>query len=320
MKTSHFALRKVSAIALILASIALSGCSSSGTLRVDGPDLPPPPPPPPPPSVVLQSAIGIIATNTGAKLSSVGGVADSLGSSIATTETEALGIDNGVMKGLGGAVQQTGNAIDILGTGTGNSLGKIAQEDANNTDQTEADILALQMESPPLAVVQVGDAVSSVGDAVAALGNGEMAALSPLTGPAAALLNDTGAGIASLSSDMTTATNNAVVQQVTSSGSALIHMIAINVETATESLGATTGLGVPVNNLLSGTGLAVNELGDNTSSTFAASPLLSSTGGVVSAAGKLLASVGGLVTPSASGTSPSTLGNLIGSLPTGLNP
>ncbi len=250
-------------------------------------------------------------------MSRVGGVADSVGSSIAATETEALGIDNGVMKGLGAAVQQTGNAIDILGTGTGNSLGKIAQEDANNTSQTEADILALQLESQPLAVVQVGGAFSSVGNAVAAVDNGQ---LSPLNAPAAALLNDTGEGIASLSSDITTATDNAVVQQVTRSGSALIHMIAINVETATESLGATTGLGVPVNNLLGSTGLAVSTLGDNISSTFAASPPLSSAGGVVSAAGTLVASVGGLVTPPASGTSPSTLGTLIGSLPTGLNP
>ena len=92
-------------------------------------------------------------------------------------------------------------------------------------------------------------------------------------------------------------------------------MIAIDVETTTQSLGASTGLGVPVNNLLVGTGLAVKSIGDGITTTLAASPLLSSTGGVVSAAGTLVASVGGLVTsPSTGNNSPSTFGNVIGSL------
>jgi hypothetical protein len=318
MNPSRFALSNVSTVAILLASIALSGCSSSGTLRVAGPELPIEPPliqDEPNSPVVLQSAIGLISTNTGAKVSSVGDVASMVGSFIAARDTEAVGIDNGVMTGLGGAIQQMGNAVDIFGAGTGNSLGKIAQEDANNTGQAEADIVALQMQSAPLVVEQVGGAVSSVGDAVAAIDNGQLNALSPVTNPAGALLNETGAGIASLSGNMTTAMDNAVVQQVTSGGSTMIHMIAIDVETTTQSLGATTGLGVPVNNLLVGTGLAVNNLGGNISSTFAASPLLSSTGGVVSAAGTLVASVGGLVTsPSTGNNSPSTFGNVIGSL------
>jgi len=324
MNSSRFALSNVSTVAILLASIALSGCSSSGALRVAGPELPIEPPliqDEPNSPVVLQSAIGLISTNTGAKVSSVGAVVSMVGSFIAARDTEAVGIDNGVMTGLGGAVQHMGNAVDIFGAGTGNSLGKIAQEDANDTGQAEADIVALQMQSAPLVVEQVGGAVSSVGDSVAAIDNGQLNALSPVTDPAGALLNETGAGIASLSGNMTTAMDNAVVQQVTSGGSTMIHMIAIDVETTTQSLGVSTGLGVPVNNLLVGTGLAVNNLGGNISSTFAASPLLSSTGGVVSAAGTLVASVGGLVTsPSTGNNSPSTFGNVIGSLPTGLNP
>ncbi len=301
MNSSRFALSKISTAALILASVALTGCSSNGTLRIVDPV----------PDV--QSAIGTVASNTGAKSSSVGGVVSAVGSSIATTEM--AGIDNGVMKGLGGAVQQTATAVDILGTGTGNSFGEIGREEANQTGQEEADILAIKMKSGPLILEQVGGAVSSVGDAVAAIDNGQLSALSPVTNPAGALLNETGAGIASLSGNMTTAMDNAVVQQVTSGGSTMIHMIAIDVETTTQSLGASTGLGVPVNNLLVGTGLAVNNLGGNISSTFAASPLLSSTGGVVSAAGTLVASVGGLVTsPSTGNNSPSTFGNVIGSL------
>jgi hypothetical protein len=297
MKSSRLAWSKVSAVALILASLALSGCSSTGSLNIIDPPLPPPPPPPPP--VVLQSAIGLLATNTGTKATSVGGVISTAGSSIASTETESLGIDNGVMKGLGGAVEQTGNAVDILGTGTDNSFGKIAKEDANNTDQAEADILALKLDSAPLIMKEIGGAVSSVGDAVEAVDNGQLSALSPVTAPAGALLNETGAGIASLSSSMSTALDNAVVQQVTSSGSTMIHMIAIDVETATESLGASTGLGAPVNDLLDGAGLTVMQLGNNIATTFAASPVLASTGAVVSSAGTLVTNLGGLVTPPA---------------------
>ena len=300
MNPTRFAFSNVSTAALILASLALTGCSSNGTIRVEDPVTAVATP-------VVQSATGVIGTNTGAKASSVGGVISTVGSSIATTEMEALGIDNGVMIGTGGAVQQVGAAVDILGTGTGNSFGQIGQRDVN--------MLAIKMESVPLVTEQVGGAVSSVGDAVAAVDNGQLNALSPVTDPAGALLNETGAGIASLSGNMTDAMDNAVVQQITSSGSTMIHMIAIDTEATTQSLGARTGLGVPVNNLLVGTGLAVNNLGGDISSTFAASPLLSSTGGVVSAAGTLVASVGGLVTaPSSGNTSPSTFGNVIGSL------
>ncbi len=305
MKLSRFALSKISTAALILASVALSGCSSDGTLRVAGPDLPDPP-------IVLQSAIGTVATNTGTKTSSVGGVAEAVGSYVATLETEAIGIDNGVMRGLGGAVQQTAKAVDVLGTGTDKSFGEIGREQANQTGHEEADILAIKMESGPLIVKQVGAAVSSVGDAVAAVGNGQLSALSPLTDPAGALLNETGTGIANLSDNISTAMDNAVVQQVSSSGSALIHMIAIEAEDTTQNLGGSTGLGDPANNLLAEAGLVIQNMGDGISSTFDAP--LSSTGGVVSAAGTLVASVGGLVTPSAPVTSPSSFGNLIGSL------
>ena len=304
MNPSSFSLSQIYTSALILASVALSGCTATGTIRVEDPVKPVAAP-------VAQAPTGVIATNSGAEASSVGGVVSTVGSSIANSEM--AGIDISVMTGLGGAVQKTGTAVDVLGTGTGNSFGQIGQQDVN--------MLAIQMESAPLIVEQLGGAVSSVGDAVAAIDNGQLSVLSPVTDPAGALLNETGAGIASLSGNMTTAMDNAVVQQITSGGSTMIHMIAIDVETTTQSLGASTGLGVPVNNLLVGTGLAVNNLGGNISSTFAASPLLSSTGGVVSAAGTLVASVGGLVTsPSTGNNSPSTFGNVIGSLPTGLNP
>ncbi len=294
MNPTRFALSHVSTAALILASLALIGCSSSGTIRVDDPVSP-----------VAQSATGAIATATGAQLSSVGGVVSTVGSSIATTEM--AGIDNGVMTGLGGSVQQTGNSVDVLGQGIGSSLGLIGQPEAN--------ILALQMTSVPSVVQGVGAAVSSVGDAVAAIDNGQLSALNPVTDPAGSLLNQTGAGIASLSGNMTTAMDNAVVQQITSSGSTLIHMVAVDAEASTQSLGASTGLGVPVNNLLVGTGSTVDNLGGNISSTFATSPLLSNAGGVVSATGSLMASVGGLVSsPTSGNTSPSTFGNVISSL------
>ena len=253
----------------------------------------------------MQSATGEIASNTGIKLSSVGVVVQAVGSSIASADTAPVGIDSGVMTGLGGAVQQVGNAVVILGTGTDNSFGETGREEANNSGQEEADMLAIKLESAPLVVEQVGGAVSSVGDAVAAVDNGQLSALSPVTDPAGALLNQTGAGIASLSGNVTTAMDNAVVQRVTSSGSALIHRVAMDAEATTQDLGSSTGLGVPVNDLLVGTGSAVSALGGDITSTFAASPLLSSTGGVVNAAGILLGSVGGLVTPpAASNTTP----------------
>jgi len=298
MKSSRLALRNATAIALLLASVALSGCSSTGTLSIQPPVQDPPTIQDPTP--VAQSATGVIATNTGSMVSSAGGVVQAVGAFIASTDTAPLGIDSGVVTGLGNAVQQAGNAVDILGTGTGNSLGKTGREEVNKTGLQEADMLAIQLESAPLVVEQVGGAVSSVGDAVAAVDNGQLSALSPVTDPAGALLNQTGAGIASLSGNLTTAMDNAVVQRVTSSGSAQIHRVAMDAEATTQDLGNSTGLGVPVNDLLVGTGSAVNTLGGDITSTFAASPVLSSSGGVVSAAGLLLGSVGKLVTPPAS--------------------
>jgi hypothetical protein len=304
MNPNRFTLSKVSTAALILASVALSGCSSNGTLAVQDPltsltpvvqDVP----------KLTPTATGATATATGATLSSAGGVVSTVGASMAAAQV--AGIDNGVMTGLGGAVQQTGNAVNVLGQGIGSSLGQIGQIDV--------DILALQMASAPLAVQGVGGVVSSAGDAVAAIDNGQMTALSPVTNPAGALLNQTGAGIASLSGNMTDAMANPLVQQITRSGSTMIHMIAIDVEATTQYLGTSTGLGMPVNDLLVGTGLTVKQLGNDITTTFAASPVLASTGAVVSSAGTLVASVGGLVTPSTSGNnSPSTFGNVIGSL------
>jgi hypothetical protein len=227
------------------------------------------------------------------------------------TTTDVTGIDKGVMTGLGGAVQQTGTSMEALGQGTGNNLGLLGQKDAN--------IVALQLATVPLVVQSAGGAASSAGEAVAAIDNGQLAALSPATNPAGALMTQSGAAIASLSGNMTTAMNNAVVQQVTSSGSTMIHMIAIDVEATTQYLGASTGLGMPVNDLLVGTGLTVKQLGNDVTTTFAASPVLASTGAVVSSAGTLVAGVGGLViSPTASNnTAPSTFGNVIGSLSSG---
>ena len=311
MNSPRFALSNVSTVALILASVALSGCSSNGTLRVEDPLTQAVTP-------LAQSATGATATNTGSTVSSVGGGVQTVGSSMATTEM--AGINNGVMTGLGGAVQQVGNAVDILGTGTGNSFGQ--------TGNQEADILAIKLQSAPLVVEQVGGAVSSVGDAVAAVDNGQLNALSPVTDPAGALLNQTGAGIASLSGTMTDVMAIPVVQQVTRDGSTMIHMIAIDAEAATQYLGASTGLGMPVNDLLVGTGLTVQQVGSDIATTFAASPVLASTGAVVSSTGTLVASVGGLVmSPTTGGdvstspasslttsTQPSVFSNVIGSL------
>ncbi len=310
MNPSSFSLSQIYTSALILASVALSGCTATGTIRVEDPVKPVAAP-------VAQAPTGVIATNSGAEASSVGGVVSTVGSSIANTEM--AGIDNGVMTALGGAVQKTGTAVDVLGTGTGDNFGQTGNQEAN--------MLAIQMESAPLIVEQLGGAVSSVGDAVAAIDNGQLSVLSPVTDPAGALLNDTGAGIASLSGNITTATDNAVVQQVTRSGSTLIQLVAIEVTAATQNLGASTGLGAPANNLLVDTGSAVNHLGGDISTAFADSPALSSTGGVVSATGTLVSSVGGLLTPPTTGTptmstgstlttlsTPSDLSNLVGSL------
>lgn len=307
MNPTRFALNHVFTAALILASLMLTGCFSSGTFLVEDSATPvatteatppatpeTPPPTTPETTPVAQAATGVIATNAGAEASSVGDVVSAVGSSIAATEM--VGIDKGVMNGLGGAVQQPGTAIDILGTHSGNSLGQMGDQ--------EADVLAIELKSVPLVVEQVGAAVSKVGDAVAAVDSGPTSALSSLTDPAGTLLNQTGAEVASLSDNMSTVMDSAIVQKVTRSGSTLIHMIAIDAEATTQSLGASTGLGVPANNLLVGTGLAINNLGDNISSSFAASPLLSSTGGVVSATGTLVVSVGGLVTPATSSNNP----------------
>jgi|DEB19_MinimDraft_2_1074335.scaffolds.fasta_scaffold22845_1 hypothetical protein len=305
MTSPRFTLINASTFALILAGIALTGCSSNGTLRVEDP-LPPVAPAAPVTTPIAQSATGAGATNTGSTVSSVGGVVQAAGSSVASTEM--AGVDKGVMTGLGGAVQQVGNAVDILGQGTGNSFGQ--------SGNPEADMLAITLQSAPLVVEQVGGAVSSVGDAVAAVDNGALNALSLVTDPAGAQLNQTGAGVASLSGNMTDAMAIPVVQQVTRSGSTLIHMIAIEAEATTQYLGASTGLGMPVNDLLVGAGLTVNQLGKDIATTFAASPVLASTGPVVSSAGTLVASVGGLVTSptTPSNTTPSTFGNVIASL------
>ncbi len=297
MTPTRFALSHISTAALILASVALSGCSSNGTLAVQDPLGP------------TASALGQIATNTGAKTSSVGGVFQAVGSSVATTEM--AGIDPGVMTGLGGAVQQVGNAVDVFGSGTGKSFGQTGNQDA--------DILAIKLENTPLIVTEVGGAVSSVGDAVAAIDNGQLTVLSPVTDPAGLLLNQTGAAIASLSGNMSDAMAIPVVQQVTRAGSTMIHMIAVDAEATTQYLGTSTGLGVPVNDLLVGTGLTVKQLGSDISTTFTASPVLASTGAVVSSAGTLVASVGGLVVSptTTSNTTPSTFGNVIASLSSG---
>ncbi len=295
MNSPRFALSNVSTVALILASVALSGCSSNGTLRVEDPLTP-----------LAQSATGATATNTGSTVSSAGGVVQAVGSSMAATEM--AGIDNGVMTGLGGAVQQVGNAVDVFGQGTGNSFGQ--------TGNPLVDILAIKLENTPLVVKEIGGAVSSVGDAVAAVDNGQLSALSPVTDPAGGLLNQTGAGIASLSGNMTDAMANPVVQQVTSAGSTMIHMIAIDTEAATQYLGTSTGLGMPINDLLVGTGLTVQQAGSDISTAFAASPVLASTGAVVSSAGTLVAGVGGLVTSptTSSNSTPPAFSNVIGNL------
>lgn len=300
MYSRRFSFNNLSTAALILATVTLSGCHTHGALGAANDITTSATPAVEDAAATTTTAAGATATATGAALSSVSGVVNTMGDSIAAAEM--AGIDSGVMNGLGGAVQQTGSIVDSLGQVTGSSLGQIGQPEAN--------VVALQMTSAPLVVQGVGGAVSSVGDAVAAIDNGQMAVLSPVTNPAGALLNQTGAGIASLSSNMNDVMAIPVVQQVTRGGSTMIHMIAIDVEATTQSLGASTGLGVPVNNLLIGTGLTIQNVGGGISTTFAASPLLVSTGDVANSTGTLVASLGGLVnapTSSNTTTSPSSL-------------
>lgn len=202
---------------------------------------------------------------------------------VGNTTSAVGGLVGGIQAGPAtGLLNNTGNAVDTLGQGVTNGLGRLDQPNA----------VGVTVDSVPVAVGQIGDGVASVGAGTP---------LAPVTGTVGAVVNKTADLVAGV-------TDNGVVRQVTGGVSTAVQKIDGGLITVTQKVGAVTGLGAPIDGLTGKLGDGIATLGGKLPG--------EQTNGVTNALGTTVASVGGLVNAPGS-TSSGLGGGLLGGLTSG---
>ncbi|RYX95932.1 MAG: hypothetical protein EOO28_09240 [Comamonadaceae bacterium] len=324
MKHQTLPLKRVVTAVAILASLALGGCASDGTFSVASPGpnpgngggvgggngggMTPVDPNPVDPVVSTLSpglrAVGDVATGGGNVVSALGETVQTVGTGIARLSLPMVGAD--ATAGLGSVVKNAGDVVVTTGDHVIGGLGQIGT--------VGADPVGTTLRVVPAIVQQTGETVSALGVTVSALDNSSLGALKPVVEPVGGLVNNLGTAVTGLGTQINNRLDTTVIQRVTDSTTQLVMPIVDVVASTTQDVGAKTGLGVPVDNLLTRVGGGVDVLGQGISGTGGGAPVIKQTGELVSAVGVTVASLGGLVNAPAADGAPGGLGALLGGL------
>lgn len=312
MNTIPFTAKRATIAAAALTCLMLAGCSGTGSLAVtDGRGT----------SGVTGAvdntitgginpalrAFSNVVDNGGGLLGSTSDVVSTLGTVLASWSMP--GTDAGITGGLGGVLQSTANAIDTLGIGLSEGLGALDTNIANPVGVTLASV--------PGVVDHLGTAVVSAGGTVAAVGaSGALSVLEPVTTPVGGLVTQVGGGVNNLATTLATNMDATVIQRVGSGVTTLIMPVADTTLSLTQAVGASTGLGKPVDNLLIRVGTGVDGIGDSVTATNV--PVLLEAGQVVSGVGGAVAILGGAVNAPEGTPAPAGLNGVLAPVTTAL--
>ncbi|QRQ84393.1 collagen-like triple helix repeat-containing protein [Cupriavidus oxalaticus] len=205
--------------------------------------------------------------------------------------------------GLGGVVDNTGDAVSALGDGLHEGLGQMGH--VRNP-------VGITVASTGNVVEEGGEAVISAGKLVYGLGTGQLAPLSPVTTPVGKLVKEVGHVVKEGGHKLFHVLSEGPVENVTGAVSKVIVPLTSKLTDGTQKLGAVTGLGKPVDGLLRKLGYTV--AGGGSLLGHSDAPLVAPLGGVFKEAGMTVAAAGGLVN-GGHGHGGNPLGGLLGNLP-----
>lgn len=312
MRTQHPAQHSMTflATACVAAAALLAGCSSSGggsginprsnsgggteAQVTPGPKSPQGSEPTPTAEVVHGAAHTVVAAGNGIS---------EIGKDIKHAPIPVL--PRKARYGLGGVVDNTGDAVSALGDGLHDGLGNMGQ--VRNP-------VGITVASTGNVVEEGGEAVISAGKLVYGLGTDKLAPLAPVTAPVGKLVKEVGYVVKEGGHKLYHVLSEGPVENVTQSASKVIVPLTSKVTDGTQKLGAVTGLGKPVDGLLRKLGYTVAGGGSLLSHSDAL--LVAPLGGVFKEAGKTVAVTGVLVNGGhGHGHGGHPLGGLLGHLP-----
>lgn len=246
---------------------------------------------------------GAIVNEGGAAVDAVGRTVIQLGEVVENGELPA--VFPTTRRDLGQVLVDAGGMVSTVGQGVQAGLGRIG-------DSNVGDPVGVTLASSGSTVSQVGTTIVSVGALVSNGGSGPLAPLAPATGTVGALLGDAGNAVTGLGGQLGAVLSGPSVQQLTGMASRLIIPLTTLVTGITQGVGAATGLGVPVSQVLGTVGSTVSGFGKNLSA--GQQPVLSGGGQVLVHTGNAVSNTGGLVNGGTGSSNPLTglVGGLLG--------
>lgn len=309
MKKNTSAQRRMTCLAgACMAALTLaSGCASHGGGGAglgpqgggSGGDIVPPPQPIA--STTETTPTAKVAAGAGSTVVAAGNAVSEIGKHIQGAPIPLLPTD--ARQGAGGVVVNAGETVGALGAGVRDGLGQMG---------SVANPVGITVASTGDVVQKAGDTVTSAGQLVSGLGTERLSPLSPLVTPVGGVVQKVGMAVSHGGAGLGGALSAGPVAQLTEGTSKLIVPLTTRLSETTQAVGAATGVGAPVDGLLSKAGYGVAGSGGLLANSRA--PVVSGLGGVVAEAGKTVAAAGVLV-HGTGGEGANPLGALLNHLP-----
>lgn len=283
-------------IAALVSQLFLLGCSTTGSGSVgsgasngSGSVGGTTPTTPTAPTATSTTPLNVIVQPTAATVDAAGNLVAAVGKVV--TDTTASVLPTVTNTNLKQVFVKTGSGIGGLATGLKNGLGGASPDALNST-----------LSGVPVLVSETGQAVSSLGKAVSGLATEKTAILAPVVGQngVGGLVDKAGVFVTGLGVKLDQTIQVDQTQQLTKGLSTQVLAPLTNTLTGsaskvglTQTVGALTKTGVPVDSLLTKVGNTVSGLGLNVAGSKA--PLAPEVGDAVNSAGQVVASLGGVV-------------------------
>lgn len=302
--------RSVSVITIACGAVLalLAGCSSGGAGSGASPNgnnsVTPPPATPTPAASVETTPTAKVTEGAGNTVVATGNAVSQIGQQVKDANLPI--VPDAAQNATGDVVMKAGDTVATLGVGVREGLGKIGSVD---------NPLGVTVGNTGNVVTQAGKTVVSAGGLVQSLGTEQLSPLAPVTQPVGGVVQTVGGTVMQVGGKLGDSLSTGPVAQLTSSASKAIVPLTTKLTDTTQTVGGATGLGVPVDNLLTKLGNTVATGGSML--TNANKPIVSPLGGVVTEAGKTVAAAGVLLN-NRNGTAGGAGGNPLGGLLNGL--
>ncbi|MDB6146092.1 MAG: putative lipoprotein [Pseudomonas sp.] len=184
--------------------------------------------------------------------------------------------DGGGTGSSGGLVQSVGAAVSDVGAGVTQGVGQLG---------TNPDAIGTTLGSVGTATGDLGTGVSSLGRSVTALSASspieQVPLVAPVVGRVGGLVDDVGQKVTMLGDTLNTATTTGPVGQLATQLGGKVVPVVTMLESTTQRIGGTTGLGAPLNGVLQQTGKTLGGAGVKIADAGNGNPLTNTLGAAV---------------------------------------